>query len=449
MKKLSAAIILLFALAAPAFAQGKAGQLDRTFGEAGRVTAVLGVTPAEPERPGTWLAWAGRGMIVAAAADSVLEYRSDGHLNRDFGAGGRVRLNAPEGMALELAGMSVDSRGRIVVAGTVTPEESAPEKAPASVFVARFLADGRPDLGFGDHGVLVTNLGLPVPPAPPNRALRPVPTVTEPVVRATGLAIDDLDRPLLSGTWVSGYRDCYPFIEETQVTSGFAVRLEAAGAIDPSFAGGVISPNPSREIEFAPITDGTESLFLAKDARCGRGRASEMELSWVREDGSLRPSFGAGGRVVLPNANNEAALAKDHFGRIFVLGANDELDLDHRRLLRLKRDGAVDRRFGAGGSVALPISAYMDHWALAVDPRGRALLAHRAADDEQRMVLIRRRRDGTIDHRFGSGGTAATRFPGLIGPQQILVGGGGKILVAGTFDAGNRFGIGLTRFLGR
>jgi hypothetical protein len=170
-----------------------------------------------------------------------------------------------------------------------------------------------------------------------------------------------------------------------------------------------------------------------------------MELSSVRKDGSLRPSFGEGGRVVLPDENEDGVLARDSFGRIFVLAVDDEFGSAHRRLLRLERDGSVDRRFGKKGSVALP---YGDR-ALAIGDRGRALLARTSGVNEHRLVLERRRRDGTIDRRFGAEGRTAAQFPGRIEPQQILVGGSGRILVAGTFYAGNRFGVGLARFLGR
>ena len=150
---------------------------------------------------------------------------------------------------------------------------------------------------------------------------------------------------------------------------------------------------------------------------------------------------------MLPQANDDGVLAKDHFGRLFVFGADDELGSQQHQLLRLRRNGVVDRRFGEGGSITLSDEDWGTSWTLAVDDRSRPILAYKGAGKQQKLVLERRWRDGEIDHRFGNGGRTATGFPGRIEPRQVLVGGSGKILVAGTFYAGNRFGVGLARYL--
>lgn len=445
MKKLPCLAIALIALALPAFAEAKAGQIDTDFGNVGGVITLLGDVESESDRPPLWLAWAPGGKIVAAIGNRVLEYRPDGRPKRDFGTNGALRVEAPTDMTLELAGMAVDSQGRIVVVGTARPGNLT-----ASLFVARYLPKGKPDSSFGNDGTLVTDLALPAPPAPPNKALRPLPTITEPVVEATGLTIDPLDRPLLTGGWVSGYRTCYPFIEESQVTSGFAVRLSVDGTIDSGFGGGIVAPNPAREIELAPMTDGNDNLFLAKNSFCPRGSTAPMEMSRMKENGSLRGSFGVDGRIVLPNANEDAVLARDPFGRLLVLGLDENFASPSRQLLRLKPDGSVDRRFGDDGLVSVPWGPSRSSWTLATDSRGRAIVAGSAGQGEEGhwLTVQRRRRDGAFDSSFGKRGKVATQFPDRVDAQQVMVGGSGKILVGATVFNGDRYGIGLVRYLG-
>ncbi|HYG96373.1 MAG TPA: delta-60 repeat domain-containing protein, partial [Solirubrobacterales bacterium] len=198
----------LFALVLPALAPAQAGQLDRSFAGTGKVTAFL--EPPDPDRaaPEAHLAWAGRGKIVVAAGRTLAEYLPNGRLNRSFGDGGRLRVEPEPGSDVDLAGVAVDSRGRILVAGTTRPSQWS-----AAGFVARYLADGRPDRSFGNGGTVLTTLGLPAPPKPPNpHPLQPVPPIEGPFVRFLGLAVDAADRPVLSGAWTRAFTLCYPFL---------------------------------------------------------------------------------------------------------------------------------------------------------------------------------------------------------------------------------------------
>jgi len=113
-------------------------------------------------------------------------------------------------------------------------------------------------------------------------------------------------------------------------------------------------------------------------------------------------------------------------------------------LARLRRGGSVDAGFG-GGTVLLPFS---QRPALAVDDRGRALLAgdEKRRKDHWSFVLGRRTRDGRRDPAFGSGGWARAGFDGFVSAAQVLVGGGGRIVVGGPLWRGKRYGIALARF---
>lgn len=444
------------ALAVPSLAQGKAGQLDKTFGTRGRVITLLGPTPAPypwitPFESGsqelrTWLARTPAREIVVLVGNTLFEYRPSGHLDRTFGTNGQVAVGVPPGTTLEPSGMTVDSRGRILVTGTVR----STERNVASVFVARYQEGGRPDQSFGDGGIVLTDLGLsaPTPPDPSNLA-RP-PAIEGPIVESSGLAVDALDRPLLTGTWVSTYRLCYPAVFRQQDV-GYLARLDASGAVDPGFATAGVAVDPTREARFSPVVDGDAVLSIGKFVQyCHREELPYPELARNEKDGDLDEDFGVAGRVAAPYA--VTTIARDPFGRAFVLGSGGQRGgVEGAHLLRLRRNGSIDGRFGKG-DVELPLELPLDpvylaedwHPALASDGRGRPLFA---ASEGEGLTLGRLRRDGAADRRFGRGGLVFTRFPGEVRPEQIL-GGGGKILVGGTWSKDGDYGIALARYSG-
>lgn len=417
----------------PAAAQARPGALDRSFGHAGRIAETLGPLPG-PGHEFTGFAWGRKGEIVAAVGDKLVEYRPDGRRNRGFGQSGVVSIGDGGETPPELTGLETDSRGRILVAGT----------AGGSVFVARYLPSGRPDPSFGGGGTVITDLGLPPPAPPKNEALVPVPTVTEPVVKATGLAVDATDRPLLTGSWVSSYRDCYPFIAETQISTGYGARLGVDGSVDASFGSGGVFVDSSREVDFSPVADGNDLLFVGAQAECLRGSPTLPRLSKVTERGALDEAFGSGGSTDLPFGETPE-LTRDRFGRILIVGILDEAAF-LSGLLRLRSNGSIDNRFAGSKGVLLP-REYLP--ALAVDARGRPILA--TSEKEHReswwSIVSRRLRNGRLDRSFGRGGRVSTHFPGYFSPSQVLIGGSGKILVGGAYSQGGRSGIALARYL--
>jgi uncharacterized delta-60 repeat protein len=442
MKKLM--LLLTFVLfASPAEGKPGPGQLDPTFGHNGKVTTLPLPSTAAKDPPSSWLAWGRGGKIVAAMGNTLLAYMPDGRLDRGFGINGRLTIAAPSGMKLEPAGMAVDSRGRILVAGTVRPTELT-----ASVLVRRYLPQGLPDRSFGNGGAVVTNLGLLAPPPPQNNALEPIPTVTEPVVEASGLAVDRVDRAVLTGSWISGYSNCYPFITETRQDTGYVARLNVDGSIDNTFGGGVVSPDPSKERWFSPLVDSSGVLALERRVNCLRGGPLDLGAARIDEEGSLDESFGVAGRIALPPWREAPALARDRYGRLLLLG--EDPTGEKPLLIRLRRNGSPDRRFGGAEGVELPFGSPAWDRALGSDRRGRPIVATSEGDSEVGWWLQvgRRQRDGDIDHSFGRRGKVSTYFPGEVHAEQIRVGGGGRILVGGVYLADGQQGIVLARYLG-
>jgi len=433
MKKLLLPLTVLLFMALPSFAQAKAGQRDNTFGRNGEVVDVLGSQSTPMEADSFHLARIPGGRFVVLTGNTLLEYLRDGRRNRDFGTNGEVQIESPTAAELELIDVAVDSRGRILVAGTA---------GWASAFVARYLPQGGRDQSFGQDGTVITSLGLPAPPPPPNKGIAPTPVSTGPIVKVLGLAVDGNDRPLLTGGWISDYQFCYPFIYDTPKETGYVAGLGVDGSIDLSFGGdGVVVPDPAKEVATSPIVaGGIVSIGALAAPGCLRGAPNKPEVTRVGQRGGVAKRFGSGGLVSLPFWISPLA-ARDRFGRILLLGPIEEGE--GWILRRLSPAGRLEGRFGHHGEVKLPASSGRE--ALATDHRGRVILA---GSDGPVLLVDRRKRDGSVDRGFGEHGEVETLLPGELElhQHQILV-GGGKILVGGTWVEGNRYGVSFARYL--
>jgi uncharacterized delta-60 repeat protein len=143
--------------------------------------------------------------------------------------------------------------------------------------------------------------------------------------------------------------------------------------------------------------------------------------------GSLDPSFGSGGTVVIPlNSGPVTALATPD-KRIVILGNGGSGG--SAQVIRLLRNGKLDGGFGSGGSVSLHVYAA---YHVATAPDGK-LVVGGIASDGFHAELIRLTADGRLDSTFGSNG--AIEFEYLSGESNgvlvTLVQPDGKIVAGG------------------
>jgi hypothetical protein len=155
--------------------------LDRGFGDNGRVVAPL-------DLPGPiWFANVVRaaagpgGDVLVADSDVLLRYRSDGSLDRAFGAGGAARVPTPAEAEFTPAAVLAQGDGSIILAGTVhyneepgpgpiyDPATGAIAASPAvhppstDAMLVRYGPTGHLDAGFGSGGVLLGTFGASPP----------------------------------------------------------------------------------------------------------------------------------------------------------------------------------------------------------------------------------------------------------------------------------------------
>jgi uncharacterized delta-60 repeat protein len=134
--------------------------------------------------------------------------------------------------------------------------------------------------------------------------------------------------------------------------------------------------------------------------------AHAIGLGRYLKGGSLDPSFGAGGRVVidLPTELEYLyGLAALPGGRTLVLGsAGSGLDL-RLVLLRLDPSGQLDPSFGRSG---VTVTNLADGVAVKVDAEGAILTAGTRGSTNTRFAVMRFGHNGRIDTTFGRGGVA-------------------------------------------
>lgn len=238
-----------------------AGALDTGFGDGGSVyldfgplVEAGGAVPDRDEAAALALLPDG-GVLVGGNADrqfpnfgtnaygfALARLDADGDLVTGFGTGGQILTHLTHGGSL--TDLSLDSAGRVVVAGTVLGLDGG--GAPVGNFaVARYTAAGAPDPSFGTGGITITDFG-----------------------RGLG---DDLANSLevLPGgqILVAGesypHRDFDPDDPFDDLGSDFALaRYDADGNLDPTFgAGGLVrtavTPGPSSAKALAPQADGS------------------------------------------------------------------------------------------------------------------------------------------------------------------------------------------------
>ncbi|HTG46195.1 MAG TPA: hypothetical protein VK646_00890 [Actinomycetota bacterium] len=437
MKARWVALVLGIAMSVPvpaAAAPRQVGVIDPTFGRGGEVTVGFvdaRGTPLVPQVAGVAVQPDGK-IVVAGSAGTrfrVVRFDPDGTLDPTFGTGGIAAIWFSSGTtaygAPHAEAMLLQPDGKIVVVGGARDD---------SVFaVARFDADGSPDTTFGGTGKVATAVSDVESAAAYAVALQPdgklivagtafIDDQVSALVRydtdgtldptfGTGGIVTDASSPQADavvvqpdGKIVSGGT-----IEQSKPNGGARFRFSLArfstgGSIDPSFGtdGWVrtgFGPRP-----YDPNYQFLNALAVQPDGRViAAGTAhgpydAVIAMARYRNDGSLDPTFGDGGKVQTadPNWNLEAdaiALAPD--GGIAVAGTATWGTPAYRTTwvtARYTADGLPDLSFSGDGRVLTPLDGrvkQMGAAGVAVQPDGDVVVAGTVPAHDGRIAVIR------------------------------------------------------------
>lgn len=399
MRRGSVTIALLLAAFAPAVAEARPGELDRTFSGDGlaRVTgpyeeSVVADSAIDPQ---------GRSLLLLHGS-RVLRVTPAGRLDPTFGTAGAATVPAPgaDGNGVP-AGIAALPDGGVVVFQGVTL---------GRFVVARLRPDGTPDPAFGGGDGVVE-----LDPAGYAAPLRGV------VVRADGSIRVGAVRSTGRGGWETDGRPPEILLLGLDAAGGADRRFEGDGVVRIPVAQRVLpyrydlghvleSPGGSLVV----ISSVTEGLALRLDAESG--------VVTFRRDGFFPSSS--------PDAGVRAASTPD--GGVVAWGGSGAT------LLRLNADFSIDTRFRPR---RLPASAGIRPDLLVAG--SRVLLAGSAQIDPGKKTYARVTSvvalddRGKLDRSFGSGGRTLIRLKGRpVGGPSLALDALGRLVVASNFGDG-------------
>lgn len=235
------------------------------------------------------------------------------------------------------------------------------------------------------------------------------------------------------------------------------VRYRRDGRPDPSFgrAGLAFARDFAEERDGGPgffPTRGTALVLQANRKIVVAGDESGMlALARFQRDGELDRRFGRGGKVVtqLLGLNRAEDIAIQPNGKILVAGHKHAAGSGAYELLlaRYKRDGALDRSFGDGGSLrtTFGIDTYAKAHGLVLQSDGKIVVSGELGGG---FIVARFHADGSLDTSFGNNGGFQDLEPfGAGSANDVALLPDGRILAAGSV-AGSRGGaFGLARYL--
>lgn len=270
---------------------------------------------------------------------AVVRVTSNGTLDPTFGSGGKVitPISSGNDYGYDLA---VQSDGKIIQAGYVS-------NASFDYAVVRYTPDGVLDNSFGSGGTTVFDYGSSQD-------------------YAYALAVQSDDKIVVVGS------------TETASSDIGIARLEQNGTLDASFGiGGKVTANVG-------VTSFAESVLIQPDGKIiavGTATSSNDDFLLVRfdVDGDFDQSFGTNGIVITPMGSGadlgfDATLQSD--GKIVVVGSTIDAGQQNFALARYTSGGQLDRTFGNSGKRINDITAGDDEiYAVAIQSDGKIVTA--------------------------------------------------------------------------
>ncbi|MET0772137.1 MAG: hypothetical protein ABWZ82_03555 [Candidatus Limnocylindrales bacterium] len=339
-------------------------------------------------------------MVGGTFVDFVMaRFLADGTLDPGFGEGGMVTTDLQPDQQEEALAVAIAPDGSIVVAGY--------SGFDATMALARYLPDGSLDPSFGTGGIVAGTT--------PGRLYAVAIDAHGHIVVAGGRDIPD-------GT--------------TDFSDLLLARFLVDGTLDTSFGEeGVVvvdvdgATNTLRELAILP-----DGRILASGESFGSFEGSERtDLVRVTPEGALDLTFGGVGAIGIDTARVGEGMAVQPDGRI-VLTGRALLGTETRlETLRLEIDGALDTSFGDGGSVRTDLRDHTEAGLdVALDAEGRIVVAGRAGDINTDFAVVRYLPDGSLDTAFADEGQVFIdffMFPDIA--ESVAIGADGLIVVGG------------------
>ena len=340
-------------------------------------------------------------LLLAAGAASAANI--DGQLDTSFGDGGRSSFGYLESDSVQMRAVAkFPTSGRIWMFGDDPKDRNA-------LYVARTLANGQPDTGFG--------------PSADGRRRTLLPAALIPQVESLaldGALIQNDGKPIVFGALQSANGEAGPF-------PALVCRLTASGTLDGSFdtdgcrtIRSFLDPKESCRVTDAAIAPDNTIVVIGN---CSADTLVERPfITRLTTTGAFDLGFGAGAGIVTPALPAASAYAQHYEavvvrpdGRIAVLGtfemaSNSIYDLE-LGIAQFDNGGSSDTSFGGNGFQSFAFDLGGDNHDrardLALHADGRLLAlgeAKRVASRETLALLAQVDADGHPDGNFGNNG---------------------------------------------
>ncbi len=227
--------------------------------------------------------------------------------------------------------------------------------------------------------------------------------------------------------------------------AGFGVaRYLSDGSPDPSFSGDgrtLVDFGFVNQAAAAVAVDAFGRIVVTGTITTFDGSTSSIGVARLLGDGSPDPAFGSGGLTILHPGilSNAYDLAIDGEGRTIVIGAATGNKGFRPMLLRFTQGGLPDPDFGGDGIRSFGKVGRDAYTSIAIDRRGRLLLAGSSRPNGRGRTVAAVRRTsaaGRIDRGFGDHGVALPlgRMGGAA--ADLAVDGSGRPTIAATCACG-------------
>ena len=371
------------------------GDLDPTFGSAGKVTTDFG---GDDKAWGLAVQPDGRAVVAGGRFDPgpsddfvLARYTKSGALDPTFDGDGKVTTDFG-GRADGADDVAIQADGKIVAAGSGFPAQVR----PVDFALARYNRAGTLDGTFGDGGKVLTTFEA------------------NSIDVANAVVIQSDGKIVAAGSTRSG------------PTREFAVaRYLPNGSLDASFDGDgrAVTPiSPGDDIVFDLAVQPDGKLIAA-----GWASAVGFDIAMARynADGSLDSSFDGDGIVVAtsfrPTATYAHHVLVQRDGKILTGGAH---------IARFNSDGTVDRAFGDAGRALIGDEGLLTPLR---QPDGKILAAGStySAPGASDFVVVRLTSAGRVDPTFGRSGRVVTSFRAQDEATDAVLLANGKLIVSG------------------
>lgn len=168
---------------------------------------------------------------------------------------------------------------------------------------------------------------------------------------------------------------------------------------------------------------------------------SDFLIARLNKNGSLDSPFGVNGMTTVDLSGYEDAassVAITAEGKIIVAGrAEDESGNAALALVQLNGNGSLDASFGRSGKAVVNLAEASEATAIAVQKDGKIIVGGFIYTNNSDFLLLRFKKDGTLDRSFGKNGIATQDFEqGFDLIASIAIQNDGKILAGGDTEAG-------------